>query len=83
MVHQPFAGGRRPDRTPAQVRLTVIGAPIPTADIGDPEPPRQRWTPRQRRRATAIALTLVAAIAALVVMLAAASILRTGPTFVG
>ncbi len=82
-MHQPFAGGHRPDLVPAQVRLTVIGAPIPDAHVADPEPPRHHWTPRRRRRAMAVALAVLAVGAVLVVVLAATSFLRDGPTFVG
>ncbi|MFZ0160102.1 MAG: hypothetical protein WAL50_13830, partial [Kineosporiaceae bacterium] len=42
-IHQPFAGGRRPDLPIQPVRLTVIGAPIPTADVDDPVRQRSSW----------------------------------------
>ncbi len=41
-VYQPFADGRRPQLpSAAEATMTLIGAPIPHADIADPEPPRR------------------------------------------
>jgi hypothetical protein len=83
VIHQPFAGGARPDPPVPAGAVQMLGAPIPEPDVADPDPyaavvlrrpvaPPEWWTPRRRRRQLRLAAVLTGAGAAVVLVVTAA-----------
>ncbi len=84
----------RPDPPEHSARFTMIGAPIPDADIADPVEESwsgeglwaglchwwsQRWTRRRRRQVRAGMFMMAAVLAAALVLMAVVSALHDGP----